>query len=243
MERNLITYKEIDSTNSEAGRIIASGSVAGEFFVLADFQDHGRGQSGNKWMSDPGKNLLMSWVVFPAFLSVNQQFQLSKAVSLAISDLLENHSIPSRIKWPNDILCNSGKVGGILIENSWQGNVIRYSIVGIGLNINQKEFPPFPYKAAGMLTEGYGSYDPAVIRDELIGCLERRYGQLKQGNMGLVDSDYLSRLFRIDEKALFDDGKNEFTGRIRGVSETGELIVERGPDLHTYGLHEIKMHY
>lgn len=243
MEENLIAYKEIDSTNSEAGRIIASGSVVGEFFVTTDFQHHGRGQSGNRWVSDPGMNLLMSWVVFPAFLSVNRQFQLSKAVSLAISDLLESHSIPSRIKWPNDILCNSGKVGGILIENSWQGNVIRHSIIGIGLNINQKEFPSFPFKATGMVTERDGSYDPAGIMEELIGCLKGRYGQLQWGDMGLVDSDYHGRLFRIDEKALFSDGATEFTGRIRGVSETGELIVERGHTLHTYGFHEVKMRY
>jgi BirA family biotin operon repressor/biotin-[acetyl-CoA-carboxylase] ligase len=243
MELNLFAYKDIDSTNSEAGRIIAGRSFAEEFFVAADYQHHGRGQSGNRWVSDPGKNLLMSWVVFPAFLSVNQQFQLSKAVSLAISDLLENHSIPCRIKWPNDILCDSGKIGGILIENSWQGNMIRHSIVGIGLNINQKEFPPFPYRAAGMLTERDESYDPAGIMKELIGYLKFRYGQLQRGDMGLVDSDYLGRLFRIDEKALFSEGTTEFAGLIRGVSETGELIVERDRILHTYGFHEVKMRY
>lgn len=243
MQENLFAYKEIDSTNSEAGRILAGGTVAGEFFVKADFQHHGRGQSGNSWVSDREKNLLMSWVVFPAFLSVNQQFQLSKAVSLAISDLLESHSIPSQIKWPNDILCNSGKVGGILIENSWQGNMIRHSIVGIGLNINQKEFPPFPYRAVGMVATGNESYEVAEIMQELIGCLERRYGQLQRGDMGLVDSNYLGRLFRIDEQALFSDGATEFTGVVRGVSEIGELIVERDRTLHTYGFHEVKMRY
>lgn len=243
MERNLIAYKEIDSTNSEAGRIIAGGSVSEEFFVSADYQHHGRGQSGNRWVSDPGMNLLMSWVVFPAFLSVNQQFQLSKAVSLSISDLLENHSIPSWIKWPNDIISNSGKIGGILIENSWQGHVIRHSIIGIGININQKEFPSFPFRAVGMLTERDGSYDPAEIMEELAGCLERRYLQLQQDDMGSVDSDYLARLFRIDEKALFSEGPTEFTGRIRGVNKIGELILERDRTLHTYGFHEVKMRY
>jgi BirA family biotin operon repressor/biotin-[acetyl-CoA-carboxylase] ligase len=243
MEENLYAYKEIDSTNSEAGRLIAGQSVAGEFFVKADFQHHGRGRSGNRWVSDPGKNLLMSWVVFPVFLSVNQQFQLSKAVSLAISDLLENHSISSRIKWPNDILCNSGKVGGILIENSWQGNMIRHSIVGIGLNINQKEFPPFPYRAASMVTVRDGNYEVEEVMRGLSVCLERRYAQLQRGDMGLVDSDYLGRLFRIDEKAHFSDGATEFTGIIRGVSEAGELILERDKTLYTFGFHEVQMRY
>ena len=155
MERNMITYAELDSTNGEAARLSASGSLMGEFFVSANYQLDGKGQAGRKWVSDPGMNLLMSWVVFPAFLSVNQQFQLSKAVSLAISDLLEGYSISCRIKWPNDIISNSGKIAGILIENSWQGSEIRQSIVGIGLNVNQKTFPVFPYVAAGMIKE-YG---------------------------------------------------------------------------------------
>ncbi|MEX0981460.1 MAG: biotin--[acetyl-CoA-carboxylase] ligase [Bacteroidales bacterium] len=243
MDINMITYTVLDSTNGEAARLRASGSVRGEFFVSAHFQQDGRGQAGRKWVSDPGKNLLMSWVVFPVFLSVNQQFQLSKAVSLAITDLLEGHSIPCRIKWPNDIISNSGKIAGILIENSWQGREIRQSIVGIGLNINQKIFPVFPYPAVGMIGENGKEYNTDAICEEMVERLEKRYEQLRKGAMKKINSDYHALLFRLNEESLFSTGDSEFTGRIEGVSETGELIVERGNRLYNFGFHELKMHY
>ncbi len=243
MRRNLITCEEVDSTNSEAQRLLSAGSISEEFIVTAGFQQHGRGRSKNRWVSDRGKNLLMSWVVFPAFLSVNQQFQLSKAVSLAISDMLESFSVHSRIKWPNDIVCASGKIGGILIENSLQGGEIRHSIIGMGLNVHQKDFPLFLLPATSMMIESGQSYDLLEIRDTLIIYLNRWYEQLEGGDMEVIDDTYLSRLFRLNESSVFVDGSGAFTGVISGVNETGELLVRRGGDLHSYGFHEIKMNY
>ena len=241
MKRNLITYEVLDSTNSEAQRIISAGSISGEFIVSAGFQHHGRGHSTNRWVSEPGRNLLMSWVVFPAFLSVNQQFQLSKAVSLAITDMLESFSVHCRIKWPNDIVCDSGKIGGILIENSLQGGEIRHSIIGIGLNIDQQVFPLFPRPAASLTNETGKSHDPVEVRDSLIRYLIRWYEKLKGGEKGSIDTAYLSRLFRLNESSVFIDGSGEFTGVISGVNETGELLVRRDGNIHTFGFHEIKM--
>jgi BirA family transcriptional regulator, biotin operon repressor / biotin---[acetyl-CoA-carboxylase] ligase len=241
MKRNLITYKELDSTNSEAQGLISTGSVSGQFIVAAGFQHHGRGRNTNRWVSEPGSNLLMSWVVFPAFLSVNLQFQLSKAVSLAIIDLLEGFSVHCSIKWPNDIVCDAGKIGGILIENSLQGGEIRHSIVGIGLNINQKDFPQFPRPATSMTIETGEIYDPVEIRDSLISHLIRWYEKLEGGENGTIDTAYLSRLYRMNELSVFIDDNGEFTGVISGVNETGELLVQRERNLHVYGFHEIKM--
>lgn len=148
-----ITYREIDSTNAEAARRLGHGSVPEGLVILADYQSGGRGQGGNGWTSAAGKNILMSWIVFPAFLSVQDQFQLSKAVSLAITDFLGTYSIAAKIKWPNDILCDGAKICGILIENSIMGEQLRHSIVGIGLNVRQEAFPAFPWKATSMVLE------------------------------------------------------------------------------------------
>jgi len=241
MKRNLITYKELDSTNSEAQRLISAGSVSGEFIVSAGFQHHGRGRSTNRWVSEPGSNLLMSWVVFPAFLSVNQQFQLSKVVSLAMIDLLKGFSIHCSIKWPNDIVCETGKIGGILIENSLQGGELRHSIIGIGLNINQQDFPQFPRPATSMTNETGESHDPEKIRDTLISHLKSWYVKLKEGGNEAIDTAYLSRLFRLNESSVFIDDNGKFTGVIIGVNETGELLVRREGNLHVYGFHELKM--
>lgn len=241
MKSNLITFDMLDSTNNEAQRIIAAGSVSGEFIVSAGFQQHGRGQSANRWVSDPGRNLLMSWVVYPAFLSVNQQFQLSKAVSLAITDLFASYFVPCCIKWPNDIVCDSGKIGGILIENSILGEDIRHSIIGIGLNINQMEFPPFPRPATSMINETGKNYDPEEVRDSLISFLNKRYKQLEGGEQQMIDTSYLLQLFRINEVSVFTDGVNEFEGVISGVNEIGELQLMREGKLYSHGFHEIKM--
>ncbi|MEX0988034.1 MAG: biotin--[acetyl-CoA-carboxylase] ligase [Bacteroidales bacterium] len=243
MESNVITYGELDSTNREAATLISSGLITGDTFVVADYQGNGRGQGNNHWVSDRGMNLLMSWIVFPAFLSVKFQFQLSKAVSLAISDLLESHTIPCKIKWPNDILINSMKAGGILIENSIMENTLKHSIIGIGLNINQRNFPRFPYQASSMCKETGKTYDLTEVRTMLMTCLRVRFEQLKNGKTKDIDREYGARMFGLNEESKFSDGTAEFIGIIRGVNEIGELQVETVKGMQTFGFHEITLIY
>lgn len=240
----------------------------------------------------------MSWIVYPAFLSVQDQFQLSKAVSLAITDFLSLFSIEAEIKWPNDILCSGSKICGILIENSIMGDELRHSIVGIGLNVRQEVFPEFPWKATSMYLEmagnegagedkstgatsgsdssgegaGKGSQEVSgeisveatgeiagksavaesgLVDDAAIGrlanlltnSLEARYQQLAGGGASEMHTSYLQRLYRLDEPAEFTDGVTRFTGVIRGVDDTGHLLVERGSSIEGYGFHEIRMSY
>jgi BirA family biotin operon repressor/biotin-[acetyl-CoA-carboxylase] ligase len=243
MERKVITYPSLHSTNSEAARLISIATASQSLYVVSDFQEDGRGQGSNRWVSDAGKNLLMSWIVFPAFLSVHLQFLLSKAVSLAISDLLIDQSIPCEIKWPNDIISNNMKIGGILIENSLMGSTIKHSIIGIGLNINQSDFPAFAYTASSMRVLSGREYVVSELRDLLIQKLENRYDQLKSGDSELIDKQYLNRLFRLNKESLFSKGDQEFSGVIRGVSEMGELMVETNVGITNYGFHEIKIQY
>ena len=87
------------------------------------------------------------------------------------------------------------------------------------------------------------SYDTDKVRGELIKMLVKRYEQLRKGNMKKIDSDYHARLFRLNEKSFFSNGDSAFRGRIKGVSETGELIVETRNRLYNFGFHEIKMLY
>jgi BirA family biotin operon repressor/biotin-[acetyl-CoA-carboxylase] ligase len=153
MKHNLLTYREVDSTNAEAARLLREEPLPGGTVIRADYQSGGRGQGKNSWVSDRGKNLLMSWIVYPAFLSVQDQFQLSKAVSLGITDFLAAHSMEASVKWPNDILCNGSKICGILIENAVMGGRLRHSIAGIGLNVHQETFPLFQWRATSMALE------------------------------------------------------------------------------------------
>lgn len=262
MKPNPFTYGEIDSTNAEAARLLREGSLPEGMVITADYQSGGRGQGKNVWVSDPGKNILMSWIVYPAFLSVKDQFQLSKAVSLAITDFLSHYAIDAEIKWPNDILCHGSKICGILIEHSVMGDQLRHCIVGIGLNVQQEVFPEFPWKAtslvletagksAGKATGSVGSMAAGSVVDSTIdtlvqslkGSLDARYSQLAGGEAPEISASYLQRLYRLNEPAEFTDGVSRFTGMIRGVDDTGQILVERGTVTRSYGFHEVQMVY
>ena len=121
--------------------------------VSVDYQYAGKGQGDHQWHSRPGENLLMSLLLFPAFLSASDQFYLSRVASLALIDTLKTLKLAPLIKWPNDILVNRRKLAGILIENGITGNKLSHSIIGIGMNLNQTEFPDFPLKATSVALE------------------------------------------------------------------------------------------
>jgi len=243
MGKPILNYKEIPSTNREAERLILEGIVVENTFLVAEYQSDGKGRSQNKWISEAGKNLLMSWIVFTEVLSVSRQFLLSKAVSLALIDMLNDFAIPCRIKWPNDIVFHSNKLGGILIENSIMGSKIRHSIAGIGLNVNQLDFPSFPYAAVSMASVSGKNFELIEVRDHLIAALEKRLELIQAKDFSILDLDYLNHLFRLDEAAVFSAEGSEFEGIIRGVDETGQLLVERGAVLSSFGFHEIKLKY
>ena len=124
---------EIDSTNNYALNLLSKSTPAEGTTISADFQTHGRGQYGRDWLSESTKNLLSSIILYPDFLPANEQFSLSKAVSLAVRNCI-NSFLPSkeiRIKWPNDIYCDDKKIAGILIQNLLTGNKINVSVIGI----------------------------------------------------------------------------------------------------------------
>lgn len=243
MGKLILNYKEIQSTNREAERLIFDGSIVENAFLVTEYQSDGKGRMRNKWYSEPGKNLLMSWIVFHEVLSVSSQFLLSKAVSLAIIDVLDEYTIRCSIKWPNDIVCHSKKLGGILIENNIMGSRIRHSIAGIGLNVNQLEFPAFPYEASSMKGITGKTYSVKLVRDQLIAALDKRLSQIHPEDSSRIDEDYLKHLYRMNAKAEFICEGHEFEGILRGVDELGQILVESAEGIKSYGFHEIKMNY
>lgn len=241
MQSKYYEYASLSSTNLEASSFLASMKGEESVFIRADYQYSGKGQGENKWHSEDKKNLLMSWIVFPAFLSVEDQFLLSKAVSLAIADFLGTYGLSPRIKWPNDILCYDGKIAGVLIENMIQGTVIKSSIIGIGLNINQEIFPDFPLPAISLKALLGKKFDIKLIFRELADQLERRYTMLEQGMYTLLNKEYLKAMYRLNEHGIFIDSEGEFEGKIQGVDQFGSLLLQVGNESRTYGFHEIKM--
>lgn len=195
--------------------------------VWADFQTAGRGQRGHSWESRAGENLTFSVVLEPHFLPVAEQFMLLEAVALSLYDFFAELGVDTKIKWTNDIYVGDRKAVGILIEHSYSGGKLSRTIVGIGINVNQREFSadiPNPVSLA-LLTDK--NYDREELLKQFEKCLYHRYSQLQNGEWDRLQTDYHSVLYRRDERHTYAlaDG-TRFEGVIRGVKPAGDLIVE-----------------
>lgn len=235
MKERWIKHVRLASTNSYVSDLVKQHALEEGTVVIADYQDAGRGTGTHSWVSNPGENLLMSMILFPAFLSASQQFQLSKTVSLALVDVLETLGIDAYIKWPNDILSSRGKIAGILIEHSITAGKISHTVAGIGLNLNQTEFPDFPLPASSLRLESGKHTDVAEVGELVEERLLSRYQDLKQGKTGRLEKEYLEKLHKAGISASFRSPGGTFRGIIKGVNEFGELLVLQGDEIRTYG--------
>jgi BirA family biotin operon repressor/biotin-[acetyl-CoA-carboxylase] ligase len=239
MEIRWIRHDKVTSTNQLVREMLKHQKPKEGLVVIADYQEAGKGQGVNSWHSREGENLLMSLLLYPAFLSASYQFHLSRLVSVAICEVLDSLGTIPVIKWPNDILCPGGKVAGILIEHGISGGSISHTIAGIGLNLNQSEFPEFPQPASSLFLETGRLTVPKEFAEKLGERILIRYQKLKIGEGRALMKEYLHSLFRLGERSMFKAGGDIFEGIIRGVSEYGELLVEREGELSPYSHGEI----
>ena len=209
--------------------------------ILADEQFAGRGQISNSWHSEAGKNLTFSILLNPGFLAVNQQFELNKAVSLAMADVLAPRLGKGlKIKWPNDILFGSQKIAGILVENIIQGSRWKHAIIGIGLNVNQTEFPAGLEQAASIKNILQTDCNLEELLADLCRAVEARYLQVKAGKFDRLHRDYLDALFRFEEDNTFRLNGALKKGKITGISPEGLLQLELEGEARQFGFKEIE---
>ena len=208
---------------------------------MAESQYAGRGQLSNIWASEPGKNLTFSILLKPAFLSPEKQFNLNKAISLAINDVLCTYfPHQASIKWPNDNYVNNEKIAGLLIENMVQGNKIKSSIIGIGMNVNQVFFSESITNVTSFAKILHKDYDLKILLSEICAAVEVRYLQLRSGHSDKLDTEYLSRLYKYNIVSRFViDGECQ-NGKISGISPQGYLQVDLGDEIRQFGLKEIQ---
>ena len=221
-----IHCKEIESTNTHASVLIQSDSVAEGTIIYADYQSGGRGQKGNRWVSEYGKNLLFSIVLYPSRTRPADQFIISIFVSLGICDFLKTVIPDCKIKWPNDIYAGDDKIAGILIENSIISDTIVNSIAGIGLNINQDEFPEeLPNPVSLKLITGK-EHDLYFCLEQMAGFLDTRYKQVISGDWDQLRNEYITSLYRLNRWSRFKSETGLFEGRIVSVADSGCLEIE-----------------
>ena len=234
----------IDSTNryvrEESAALWTGGYNA--VAVVAGHQTAGRGQRGNTWASESGLNLLMSLLVRPGeTLEVANQFLLSQTVALSVHTAMKCYGIDTRLKWPNDIYVGERKLAGILIELDCCGGFVEQAIIGVGLNVNQCDFPPMdrvPVSMNMLLGRKIAVDD---VMNTFLEIFSNYYGQMKLGRGG-IEVEYRELLLGLGEKRDFVDANGVFEAVIEGVEPLGHLLLRRiDGSLSRYAFKEVEM--
>ena len=220
--------KSTNSTNSLMKEMLAKGEwPEGEYFVYAGYQTAGRGQTGNSWESEADKNLLCSILLPPD----KDLYFLNIAVGVAILRVIGEDFT---IKWPNDIYYGDKKVAGILVENAILGNEVKYSIAGIGLNVNQTTFVSDAPNPISLKQITGKEYDIDALMQEV-------YAKVQETLKEDVWEEYKNHLYRRDGFWKYEDQNGIFEARIIDVLPTGEIVLcDRNGQNRTYGFKQIK---
>lgn len=225
MGKKVVYMPSCHSTNDVASDLIKKGDVEEGTIVITDHQTKGRGQPGNHWEAEEGKNITCSLVLKPKTLSISDQFLLNVIISMGVADIVSSIlSIDTKVKWPNDIYCKGEKVSGILIKNTIKKYTLENSVAGIGLNVNQQRFSNSKATSLSILS-GNATYDLPQILESLVLSIEKRYFQWKNDTESLWN-DYLEQLYWLGEVRTYKSEGEYFTGIIRSVTKSGKLVIE-----------------
>jgi BirA family transcriptional regulator, biotin operon repressor / biotin---[acetyl-CoA-carboxylase] ligase len=255
-------FDELPSTNAYASALLAQGLSlsntepafrggfhSGEGTVISTFnQTYGRGQMGTRWESEPHMNLAVSIILKPHFLQARQQFHLNKAIALAVCDFVAMQYAGEKphlkndvtVKWANDIYLKNNKIAGILIQNTLSGVDIQSTIVGIGININQTHFNNLP-NATSLKSETGNTYILMDLLEKLCQFVEQRYLQLKKRDFDKLHIEYLDKLYRMGEEAIYQYPNGDyFSGKIIAVGDNGKLTILTKMGIENFDVKEVK---
>ena len=237
--QKIIHLVSVDSTSNYAANLIKVGKLEHGTVILADEQYAGRGQRGTKWTSNPSDNLTFSFYLDDVNLAVEEQFKLTQLVSLGIVEFLKKFDVEGKIKWPNDIYVGDKKICGVLIENQLRGSKVKSAIVGVGLNVNQRNFDE-DINATSLAELTGKNYVLMQTVLSFIHAMNSTFDQIKL-NSNLLNETYLKSLYRFEEWSNYQVGEETFLGRIVGISAVGKLQVEdQSSTISEYDLKEIR---
>ncbi len=213
------------STNSLLAELIKSDSVGDGYYVYTHEQTAGRGQQGNVWMSEPGRNLLMSMLYVPEGLPIARQFVISQMIAVAIKRVLDKYVTGISVKWPNDIYWRDRKIAGILIENALVGPYVKHSIVGVGLNVNQVSFCDSLPNPVSLRSITGLAFDLEKIRKEILDMFE----VLKHccSNESNLRVEYFDAMYRKEGFHPYSENGERFMAQIVDVELDGRLVLRK----------------
>jgi BirA family transcriptional regulator, biotin operon repressor / biotin---[acetyl-CoA-carboxylase] ligase len=228
--QNVIELPECPSVNTYATELLKAVNLPEGTIIHTKKQTAGRGQRGNTWVSEEGKNVTMSLILHPSFLRASDAFLLSMTVSLALHDLLtatltETHEI--KIKWPNDMYVDGKKIAGILIENVLREDHLQSSVIGIGLNVNQEDFGSLNSMATSVKNLSGREVRIEEMLSKICSKVEARYLNLRAKSFEKIKLEYLEKLLDYGVKREFKTPAGEqFSGTIQDVRLDGKLMIE-----------------
>jgi BirA family biotin operon repressor/biotin-[acetyl-CoA-carboxylase] ligase len=231
IDLEVVHIEETDSTN----RWMKENGKQNDMVVVAEYQTAGRGCGTNSWESERGKNLLCSVFIHPKDFQAKSQFIITQLVSVALCKAIEKFANkPVEIKWPNDIYVGDKKICGVLIENRLQGRMVKDTIIGIGLNVNQTEFKSdAPNPVSIKQLTGKDTDRDEVLKafiDEMNECCRTR----------TCIADYKARLYRREGKHKFMTQNTVFEASIVDVKDDGRLMLEDEMGIaHLYRFKEV----
>lgn len=237
----IIKLDAIDSTNDYLKQLSKEKVLENYTVVMANEQTGGKGQMGAKWHSEHGKNLLMSVLIKDLPLDLISVFDLNAAVAVAAINTLTMSCYPKgKIKWPNDIMAENKKVGGILVENSFKPNGTFNAVIGFGLNLNQTNFENLPNASSIISITGKELALEAVAK-LYVEMLQQLMLQ-PESTIG-VWSTYNNLLYKRAKAVAFEDiNGNRFMAIVKKVTTDGKLALLQNDDkIHHYEVKEIKM--
>jgi BirA family transcriptional regulator, biotin operon repressor / biotin---[acetyl-CoA-carboxylase] ligase len=236
-------FPELPSTNAFALEYLSATTPSEGTVITTRKQTAGQGQRGNYWESEPYKNISLSIILYPKFVEVTKQFDLSKVAALAVCDLIQTHCDKSvKIKWPNDIYIEDRKVAGILIQNALSGSHIKNTVIGIGININQEIFLSDAPNPTSLKLEAGEEFDVGQIIEELCKLVESWYLKLKARQNQFINAQYLNKLYRFDETyeyKIVETGQI-IKGKIIGIANDGRLQIKTEIGVSSFSIKEIK---
>ena len=244
---SIVRLNTVDSTNryvrEEAAALWKYRGISDFAVVTARHQTAGRGQRGNTWNSNAGENLLFSIIVHPGeTLEVSKQFLLSQAVALSIHDAMKCYGIDTRLKWRNDIYASNRKLAGILLELDYSGAFVEQAIIGIGLNVNQENFPPMDRVPVSMKMLRERDFTLDDMLATVLDFFEHYYTEMRFGNRDAIAAEYKRVLLGMNERHTFIDRDGRFDAVIQDIESDGHLILRRNDgSTGRYAFKEVEM--
>ncbi len=235
----IIELSLVDSTNIYAMEQVKQGLAVSGSCYFAHFQTKGKGQLVKFWESDTSQNMLLSYVFALDEANPTQQFGFSMAISLGLYDFFNSKAEgETSIKWPNDLYWRDRKAGGILIENLLRGHIWTWSVIGIGVNVNQTSFSKEVPNPVSLKQITGKSLDLLQLTNNLSKCISTRLNEWRLGDIDKMLAVYNSHLYKLGEEVKFKSKHMRFSGIVKGVNKQGQLIIDQGIE-QTYNFGEI----